>query len=214
MRLIPLIALVSLLVVQAGCADPVRNGDASLPPPKVTIKNPDCDTGTSHYADEVVIEFPGKKPLVIKTDIEKGVLAPVVMKCIAAGASRLILIGLTSTGGGMQSWHAYSLNVSDEIIKIEDHMIYTVSRDWPGMVINKGQDRFGLMIPSHAPVHGDDWQLSSLGVNLDLGGIVALRKVEYKSAEIEVVFFKGEIAGKPEVHWYGVSDQGKFIDAK
>ena len=119
------------------------------------------ETGTCHFDDRVEIRAGQREPLVFITDMEKGELAPIIGRQLSIGPDHGLLLGWSSWGGGMETFHALLVFKSETRVVLKDRMTVTASRSDSGLIVLPdpmiGGYRIGVLKPSE-PVHeADDW---------------------------------------------------------
>ena len=160
----------------AGCAPPPEGsgGQSGL---TVRVRESQADTGTMHYAERLEV-FSGRgRPLVFVTDVEKGVLAPLVERQVPVAPRHFLLLGWSSWGGGMETVQALLVRADPGGVVLRDRLELTTDRASAGVLLRTdgGRVRIGIPRPAervHAP---EDWELSVAGRMLDLAGIRSLR---------------------------------------
>jgi len=167
----------AVLTQGGGCRQPRRTGPAgSRQALTVEVALPECDTGTMHYAERVEIGGGGRRPLVLRTDVEKGVSAPLIDRQIELDATRHLLLGWSSRGGGMQTIHALLVERGPAAFVLRDHLRITTGRGSAGvLVVNRGAEvRIGIPEPPREVHNPEGWRLAFAGRELDLKAMRAL----------------------------------------
>jgi len=112
------------------------------------------ETGTYHFANHATIAL-GAAKLDRESDIEKGVLVPLFEKAFEAGPNRWILLGWSSTGGGMQTQSAWIVKKAGRTLQVTDELAWTTDRAHPGLALEGSgvKLRVGIQKP---PASDDD----------------------------------------------------------
>jgi len=198
---------------------PFLGCDRSRPGSEVTlaVTEPKDETGNMHYAERVVIRAGRGRAVVIKTDMEKGVLAPLIEKQVGAGPKRTLLLGWTSWGGGMLTIHALLVERSDAGVVLRDRLAIRTGRRSAGvfLVTGKTGPRIGLPEPRKDVHSPSDWKISFGAKTLDLK---AIRALPYAAARNPVPgtlyycppFHGRRIPPKSRIVWFTV-EKGKFL---
>jgi len=139
------------------------------------------ETGTYHFANHATIAL-GAAKLDRESDIEKGVLVPLFEKAFEAGPNRWILLGWSSTGGGMQTQSAWIVKKAGRTLQVTDELAWTTDRAHPGLALEGSgvKLRVGIQKP---PASDDDaheageWSLETTGKKRTLDDVRKLRFV-------------------------------------
>ncbi len=190
----------------------------SRPGSEVTlaVTQPKSDTGTMHYAERVEIRAGRGQAIVLKTDVEKGVLAPLIEKQVGAGPKHTLLLGWTSWGGGMQTIHALLVERTDAGVVLHDQLAVTTGRRSAGVfVATKGAEpRIGIPEPRKGIHRPSDWKISFGGKTLDLKAIRALpyaaEGIPRDALHYGPPFHRRTIPPKSRVVWFTI-EKGKFL---
>ena len=87
------------------------------------------DTGTLHFSKSIKLKMDDGAPLVIQTNVEKGVFAPnaiLFSKKIAKDLA--VVVGESSTGAGSDTLEVFLIAVVDDLTVVKDHMAINVPR--------------------------------------------------------------------------------------
>jgi hypothetical protein len=145
------------------------------------------DTGTMHYADRLVIRGPGSPaPLVLRTELEPGVLVPLVTRQVPLDPENTVLLGWSSTGGGMQTEHALLVRARPGAVPaVVDELALTTDRAAPPLVVDAAAGRgvrIGVVDSFGGELHEpSDWKLHLADHTLDLA---ALRGLPFDKARV------------------------------
>jgi len=119
-------------------------------------------TGTTHAATHLEIHA-GKVMLTRDELPEDGMpQVPLMQKAIAIAPKRWLLIGWSSTGGGMATMAAWIVAASGKNLRVTDELYWTSDRMHNGFAIedDKGKLRIGIPeAPSEGAHNRGDWEL-------------------------------------------------------
>lgn len=173
---------------------------------KIESAFPEFDTGTYHYADQVKISANDAVPLVLKSDIEKGTIVPIIGKQLAIAGNRYLLLGWSSQGGGMHTWHAWLVLVDQGKVSLQDRVEFSCQRAHFGMGIqeNSAGDRIAIVPPKPDSLSLYEWELHIGGKTLEADGIQKLETTTLKSTEPKVNLYKSQ-EPVSKVIWIGIA---------
>ena len=159
MHCLKLLALIPLTVARASLAasDLV-----------VEVDCPDGNTGTMHYADGLTLTAPCAPPLRLEGKAaQDGTLLPLPGPSFRLPGARYLLLGWSSSGGGLQGVHALLLACGDERLRLVDRLDVVTDRAHAGLLVQQDADgsvALGLPPPPEAPLHEPAaWSLSDSG---------------------------------------------------
>ncbi len=190
------IALLSALIL--GVAGP--RASAGIPPsdPAAALRVEVIDTGpasrgTYHYADELRLSAPGAEPLVLTSSTQVDRLAPIPGPKFAIGDQRVLLLGWSSTGSGMQAIHVLLLHIAPPRVALQSQFTYTTDRLSSGIVVRRKNPRTILIGIPELPDFGHqegDWSLD-MGPEerLDWDQLSQLHPVRYRPRASDVAYF-------------------------
>jgi hypothetical protein len=116
--------------------------------PLISIKPASDDTGTMHYAEVQELRQGEGLPAVIKTDVERGILAPEkVLLSKKISTTESIIFGFSSLGGGNETLHAILIKYDKQRTQISDHLQMHVRRGAGGFLWSNEGELF-LVTPS------------------------------------------------------------------
>ena len=159
MHCLKLLALIPLTVARASLAasDLV-----------VEVDRPDGDTGTMHYAEGLTLTAPCARPLRLPGSAPDGdTLLPLPGPSFRLPGARYLLLGWSSSGGGLQGVHALLLACGDATLRVVDRLDVVTDRAHAGLLVHQQADgnvALGLPPPPDEPVHEPEaWALSHSG---------------------------------------------------
>lgn len=202
------------LLPAAGCAP--RPGGAPDETRLVVRVIPQKDeTGTMHYAERAEIASGRGRPLVLVTDVEKGVMAPLVERQVRVGPRHALLLGWSSWGGGMATIQALLVRADPGGVVLQDRLEITTDRASAGVLVRAegGRIRIGIPRPAEQAHHGDEWELTFAGRRLDLAGIRSLRCAARSAADAAAISYCPPLGGEApdaggKVIWFRVGESG------
>ncbi len=192
-------------------AGAVRTMRTAGSPFRIAVTLPRGDTGNTHYAESVEIACGGKQPLVLKTDMEAGVLAPLMGREESAGSGSALLLGWSSWGGGMQTVHALLVRAGAERVALADRLDFTTDRSSAGILVLRRGGKLWLGIPRpgqrvHEPT---EWNLSVGGKRLALPAIRELPYADRTAADASATRYPaGSALGRKPVAWFAAEESG------
>ncbi|WP_257385974.1 hypothetical protein [Tahibacter caeni] len=141
---------------------------------------PQDSTGTMHYAESLTIGIGDAAPLRMQAP-PGAELLPLPGPCHRLGGRRFLLLGWSSSGGGMQSIQALVVAVRAGAVVRVDRLDYVSARTNAGLLVRRtgdGEVRLGVPEPGADPVHEPaDWALEFGAAprrHLSLAGLRAL----------------------------------------
>jgi hypothetical protein len=169
-------ACLILALAAAGCA-PRPEAPREQRRLVLRVQESQDEAGNMHYAERVEVSSGRGRPLVLVTDVEKGVLAPLVGRQVPVGQRHALLLGWSSWGAGMETVQAILVRVDPDGVVLQDRLELTTDRSSAGVLLRTdgGRVRIGVPRPAEPAHHGEDWALSFAGRRLDLAGIRSLR---------------------------------------
>jgi hypothetical protein len=158
---------------------------------EVTLTPPQGDTGNTHYAERLEVASGRGRRLVLETDMEAGVLAPLIDRQVRLGPGWALLLGWSSWGGGMQTVQALVVSAGSEGVTLQDRLRFTTDRPSAGvlLVTRWNEVRIGLPEPGKQVKDPDDWELCFGGARRDLAAIRALRYAARADAGQDASFY-------------------------
>lgn len=204
----------------AQAADSTHAVDADediLPSGAYTVDKPSLDApdvvvfsgraeGTTHFADRVRVRDRSGAELLLETPddaLETGApLAPLLEIARRASNGRVMLLGWSSRGGGMQTYHA--LVVTNVAPRIAGELAWTDSRGGPGIAV--AGDRIGIPEPSSA-----ESELVVGGGRMDQD---ALARLAYAPPPPEASFYAAPVhhddarSRAARYTWFEIADAG------
>lgn len=159
MHCLKLLALIPLAVARASLAA------SDL---KVAVDRPGGNTGTMHYADGLTLTAPCAPPLRLEGKAaQDGTLLPLPGPSFRLPGARYLLLGWSSSGGGLQGVHALLLACGDATLRVVDRLDVVTDRAHAGLLVQQDADgsvALGLPPPPDEPVHEPEaWALSHSG---------------------------------------------------
>jgi len=168
-----------------------------------------------HYAERVEIGCGQRRPLVLETDAEAGVLAPMIDRQMPTGSQRAMLVGWSSQGAGMQTIHALLVKAGAERVVLEDQLRLTTDRTSAGVVLltTAKAVRIGIFEPGREVHNPDDWELSFGKVNLDLRATRMLQYTPSAGTDASSVLYRpplhvGMVGVMKPIAWILVDESG------
>lgn len=135
---------------------------AGTPVLQVDTRAEPGNTGTMHHVDEIRVSVGDTAPLILASDIGRGVVRPIPGPQYSIGDSDVLLIGWSSQGGGMQTVHALLFHIDGSSAALHGELTFTGDRRQTGFVMRRdGPQRMLLGIPEPAGVvqEADEWAL-------------------------------------------------------
>jgi len=125
-----------------------------------TVDVPWGATGTYHYVDELRLSAgPSGAPLVLRSDLEHDVLAPIPGPQYPLGDRHVLLLGWSSTGGGAETLHALVLEVTPAGLRLRRHLTMTRDRGSSLLLVRRAATAkllLGLLEPLGPAAYGDE----------------------------------------------------------
>ena len=134
----------------------------------VAVAGPGGDTGTMHYAEGLTLTAPCARPLRLPGSAPDGdTLLPLPGPSFRLPGARYLLLGWSSSGGGLQGVHALLLACGDATLRVVDRLDVVTDRAHAGLLVHQDADgnvALGLPPPPDEPVHEPEaWALSHSG---------------------------------------------------
>lgn len=150
---------------------------------EVAVDHPDGDTGTMHYAEGLTLTAPCAQALRLQGSGPAGeALLPLPGPSFRLPGARYLLLGWSSSGGGMQGVHALLLACGDERLRLVDRLDVVTDRPHAGLLVHHNADGsvvLGLPSPPDEPPHEPAaWSLSHTGSATALT-LAAMRRFVY-----------------------------------
>ena len=184
----------------------------SGPDLRIETEFPADDTGTMHYAKRV--KFSAENAVLkIETDVEAGCLAPIVVRHLQVAKDTWLIIGWTSSGGGMETYYAWLLRTHGKQIKIEDRLDYTCERAQLGLLLRQQDDEWqvGIVAPPVNPGHADEWKLGTKSGTQDMAYISKLAYIPVAVNDkmfIRTHYFQQPNESAQRVAWFNAGYHG------
>jgi len=94
-------------------------------------------TGTYHYVDALRLSVHGATPLILESDVEHDHLVPIPGPQYAIGDDRVLLLGWSSFGSGMQTIHALLLRIEKDAVSLQQELVYTTDRNHAALLVRR-----------------------------------------------------------------------------
>ena len=165
-------------------------------------------TGTYHSATKLDLHTAKATLVREQPDIEKLPVLPLIEKAVAIDPNHWVMIGWSSTGGGMETMVAWIVAASGKKLRVTDELYWTSDRAHAGLAIedDKGKLRIGIPeMPKEGAHEPGEWALQVGNKN------VAFAKLKYKAASTKLFdppMEEREVTGK--VAWFTANGE-KFV---
>jgi hypothetical protein len=120
-------------------------------------------TGTMHFAETLTLSIAGSRPLQIpRTNIRMGSYLPIPGPSFRLPDGRFILLGWSSSGGGMETIHALLVGDRAGAVTVFDHLIYDTDRFHATVLVRTEPDGsvlIGVSEPLDRLHDEEDWSL-------------------------------------------------------